>query len=211
MNAHVRVKMNDMSTRSGRAFALADISYRDIDLFEDVAEPLARIERFGSQMETSNIYSVAQHCVIGFDAVLEETRNADAAAYFLLHDAHEAYTGDIITPVSEFFSYLELELCGTSDVVRTIIVTAKQRIDEAIWRAARLVPPARIHKAIVKDMDFRMFAAEQRQLRKPPAGGWSAEIMAAKSVPMRGALKPWPIATAALEYRKRLTSILERV
>jgi 5'-deoxynucleotidase YfbR-like HD superfamily hydrolase len=75
----------------------------DIDLFGDVAEGLARICRFGGHVP-GNPYSVAQHCVIGADAAMEETRDANIAAYFLLHDAHEFVFGDMTTPVAKWLA-----------------------------------------------------------------------------------------------------------
>ncbi|ESY72326.1 hypothetical protein X740_33295 [Mesorhizobium sp. LNHC221B00] len=84
-------------TISGRAFPMTAFTALDIDLFGDVAEGLARICRFGGAVP-GNPYSVAQHCVVGADAALEETRDANVAAYFLLHDAHEFVFGDMTKP-----------------------------------------------------------------------------------------------------------------
>lgn len=83
-----------LRTASGRAFRLvppdpAQVSARDI------ADHLARINRFNGALNGGiGHYSVAQHSML-----VARMLPAELKIYGLLHDAHEAYIGDRITPV----------------------------------------------------------------------------------------------------------------
>lgn len=191
-------------TYTGRAFDLMCFGPADIDLFGDVAESLARLCRYGGHVQCG-LYSVAQHSVVGCDAALAEyPEEPEIAAYVLLHDVHEYIIGDITTPVSGWLSALEAELYGTTVVARSLLDTAKHRIDMAVWRAAGLPPPDRRQSALVKDYDLRLLATEQRQLLMAPPRSWGAEIDAARPIRMRGRLSAWSVAKAADAFRARL-------
>lgn len=58
----------------------------------DIASALSKICRFGGQC--SSFYSVAQHCVMVAGMVAD-----DYALEGLMHDASEAYLGDVIKPL----------------------------------------------------------------------------------------------------------------
>lgn len=197
-----------MQTISGRAFPMSGFTALDIDLFGDVAEGLARLCRYGGHVP-GNPYSVAQHCVVGADAVMEETRDANIAAYFLLHDAHEFVIGDMIKPVALWLATIANDLYGGSaqTMVETVLTTAKARLDMAVWRAAGMPPPAKTYRAVIADFDLRMLATEQRQLLMPAPKSWGKAIDAAKPIQMRGRLTAWPVAKAADEYRDRLAKL----
>jgi hypothetical protein len=192
-----------MQTISGRAFPLPDFSHADVDLYQDVAEGLARVCRYAGHVP-GNGFTVGQHCVVGADAVMEETQDANVAAYFLLHDAHEYIFGDLITPVAKWMSLIEAELYGSNDIVKNIIATAKARLDQSIWRAAGFTPPGATYRAIIDDFDVRMLATEVRHLLMPSPRSWGASIDAAKPIRIRGKISAWPVARVADEFRARL-------
>lgn len=193
-------------TITGRVFPMAGFTASDIDLHGDVAPALARICRYGGHVP-GNPYSVAQHCCIGADAALEETSDANLAAYVLLHDAHEAYFGDMTTPVERWLTALELELFGTSNQASALISTAKARLDTAIWRAAGLPPPGRTYRDGVKSYDLRLLATERLQLLMHCPISWGAEVEAAQPIRMRGRISAWPVAKAIDEYQRRLDDL----
>ena len=83
-----------MITVSGHRFYLEDPRPDDV-FIEDIAHSLSRQCRFNGH--TSVHYSVAQHSVLVSELVEEPELQLAA----LLHDAAEAYTGDIITPVKD--------------------------------------------------------------------------------------------------------------
>jgi uncharacterized protein len=82
-----------VETWSGRVVDLARPSADDIDL-TDIAIHLARIPRFNGA--TRYCYSVAQHSILV--SILCQSNRA-AARWAILHDAHEAYLGDLTTPM----------------------------------------------------------------------------------------------------------------
>lgn len=94
----------------------------DIEL-TSIAASLSRQARFNGN--GSSKISVAQHCIVGATALAGGTGNYLAALWFLLHDAHEAYTGDIITPMKN-----EIVDLGGGDPIGDM----QDRIDDAISR-----------------------------------------------------------------------------
>lgn len=198
--------MTWLQTASGSAFDLLDPRPEDVHFAVDVAEALARIARFTGHVR-SGPYSVAQHSVIGADALFAETHRPELAAAYLLHDAHEAYVGDIATPIAQALAQWALAamMCGDT-AVRDGLRDLKARIDKAIHRAAGMAwpLPAEI-RAKVKLMDLRMLATERRHLLGPSPMPWAVAIETAEPVPLRGKLTVWPWPKAAEEYRIRLT------
>ncbi len=68
---------------------------------DTIATQLAKICRFNGACE--GFYSVARHSVIGALSLYRKYDKATGAA-FLMHDAHEVLTGDVITPVAQALS-----------------------------------------------------------------------------------------------------------
>lgn len=81
-----------ISTRTGHKFPFLNPTVEDINPL-DIATGLAHTARFGGQ--TRMFYSVAQHCL----ALAEMVDHPVAKLYALLHDAAEAYIGDMPTPI----------------------------------------------------------------------------------------------------------------
>lgn len=87
---------NYITTISGRKFWPLDPRAEDI-VIEDIAHALSMICRFNGHVKS--FYSVAQHCLIVSHHV-----PAEAALYGLLHDAAEAYLGDMSGPLKHDLS-----------------------------------------------------------------------------------------------------------
>jgi hypothetical protein len=87
-----------MITSSGVRFFPRDPRPDEI-LIEDIAHHLARICRYGGAVE--GYYSVAEHCCLMSDHFLKGRAawHREAARFALLHDAAEAYIGDLIRPI----------------------------------------------------------------------------------------------------------------
>lgn len=81
-----------MTTATGRVWPLLSATAEDVH-WPDIARQLARIPRFAGCTD-AGIYSVAQHSVAVMAMV-----DPCARPHALLHDAHEAYIGDMITPM----------------------------------------------------------------------------------------------------------------
>jgi len=189
-------------TMSGRAVPLMRLGPDHVDLHGDIAESLARLCRYDGHVP-GGLYSVAQHCVLMADAALEETGDATLAAHCLVHDAHEAYIGDIATPV---VAWMDAVAAETENMARPsgIIAAMKSMADRAIWAAAGLPAPGQTWRDAIRDYDLRMLATEKRQLLMPCATSWGATIETARPIRMRGRITLWSIARAADEWRARL-------
>ena len=85
-------------TRFGKAFPLVNPDPALVD-FKEIALTLAELPRYAGNFEKP--ISVAQHTLIALDACMAADGTALDRAYVLIHDAHEAYMGDITAPVAE--------------------------------------------------------------------------------------------------------------
>jgi hypothetical protein len=95
-----------MMTASGLQFWPLDPRVDEIEI-GDIATGLAHQGRYNGQ--TSRFYSVAQHSIHLAD-YFSARSDHDFARWALLHDAAEAYIGDMIRPLKPIFlSFLEIE------------------------------------------------------------------------------------------------------
>lgn len=136
-----------LHTHSGRQFNLASPSAKDVCI-EDIAHNLSRLCRFTGAVACVH-YSVAQHSVL----VAQKCGCADAF-WGLLHDASEAYTGDINKPLKDMCAQLK---------------EIERGIQAAICEKFGL-PREEPSAVIVSDM--RMLVTERRDLLAPPSFSW---------------------------------------
>ncbi len=178
-------------TFTGRAVDMLAPAPADID-FADVAHALALINRYDGH--TRQPISVAQHCVMGADALLNETGSARMAALFLLHDAHEAYVGDTGTPVQQALSAIEPECLYALRELR-------RRFDTAIHAAACLDGPSRDEEILLKRMDIRMLRAERDALMPARPQDWHRDVEMAAPIPCLPSFATWPTGWRYAELR----------
>ena len=90
-------------TASGITIDLLNPRVQDINI-NDITSGLSKICRFGGQI--SHFYSVAQHSVLCSHLAPQELKKAA-----LMHDASEAYLGDVIKPLKNLLgaAYEEIE------------------------------------------------------------------------------------------------------
>ena len=94
--------MNWILTQTGKRF---DLFEPDADMIDprDIAHSLAHLCRFNGH--TREFYSVAQHSCLVADLVPTEHKLAA-----LLHDATEAYIGDMVRPLKQWMhAYQDVE------------------------------------------------------------------------------------------------------
>lgn len=90
-------------THTGRVFPYDDVSPENICI-EDIAHSLSHLCRYTGH--TNMFYSVAQHSLLVAEKVVGSPEAKLAA---LLHDAAEAYTNDLSSPLKRYLD--DCELC----------------------------------------------------------------------------------------------------
>jgi hypothetical protein len=189
--------MTILQTASGRAFDLVNPTPDMVDFTVDVPEMLSAIARFNGAPRHM-VYSVAQHCCLGANVILRETCNADLVRYFLLHDAHEAYIGDIATPVAQALEYVSASCRGALQFMKT-------RVDIAIHAAAGIPCADLATRHEIHVWDLRMLAAERAQLLTPCGAlenAWAKTLRGLDPAPL-DTIHPWTRDRAAGEWRDR--------
>lgn len=169
-----------------------------------IGNALSKIARFNGIYD-GLAYSVAQHSVMGADALINETGDSTLAGYFLLHDAHEAWIGDQSRPATELladalFRMHDLPVHWVHNAVNEI----KARLDQPIYHKAGLTP---VLPQSVRDMDERMLQAETLAL----FGSTGYRNLAGREMPMpklTGAIKPWGAMKAEEQWLDRLSRYL---
>lgn len=167
--------MNWILTATGKHF---DLFEPDADLIDprDIAHALAHLCRFNGH--TCEFYSVAQHSCIVAELVSEEHKLAA-----LLHDAPEAYLGDMTRPLKQWIS-------------------AYRHFEDHIWERVcerfdlAIELPICVHQA-----DLIALATERRDLMPPDPAIWDCLI---GIEPMAETIRPWSPTEARLTYYQRL-------
>ena len=186
-------------------YDIANPGARPIDMAY-VAHKLARLVRFTGE---PGAIPVAQHAVLGAEAIIAEGGEAFEAVLFLHHDDHEFILGDQSRPLT---ATLGLQLPGFAEGWAAL----KSAWDGALYAALNLPPPeawTSSQTRRVANMDMRMCAAEARALFGPAAlTGQPAE--ARRTPRFNGHLAPpWPAekaASAFLAMHRKLTGVTIR-
>lgn len=167
-----------LQTFTGRAFWPLDPRVDDVDPV-DIAHALSMLCRYGGHVRA--FFSVAEHCVLMSHAVAPEN-----ALWALLHDATEAYMGDMVRPLKrQMPAYAE----------------AEDRLMEVICARFGLDPAC---PAEVKEADNRILRDERDALKTDPPLPWtSLENVPALGVPIGG----WDPAYAKRRYLDRLDEL----
>jgi hypothetical protein len=144
--------MVDMITFSGKSFDPENPQPQQIDLL-DIAVALSRIPRFTGH--TVFQYSVAQHSLLVAQLSSRGQRLTHDIKRIkllsLLHDADEAYTSDIPSPVKQ--------------LLKPAITEVENKIMNAIYSHFRVNPPTPEEKILVKQFDNEAYTIENHYLR----------------------------------------------
>ena len=100
---------NWIQTYTGLKFDL-DNPTPEMIRFDDIAHPLSNLARFNGH--TKFMYSVAQHSVFVAREIKKMGGSVEEQLWGLLHDAAEAYVGDVCSPIKhlpfmESYRYME--------------------------------------------------------------------------------------------------------
>jgi 5'-deoxynucleotidase YfbR-like HD superfamily hydrolase len=164
--------------RSGNYFDFTNPE-RSTFTVADVAHALARICRFTGHCH--HFYSVAQHSVLVSKILPPELQMAG-----LLHDAHEAFVGDIAAPLKLVLpDFRELE----------------DRVQRAVLERFSITLP--LHSEI-KRADLVLLATEKRDLMHVNAREWQ---MPAGVTPLEARITPKTPAQAEREFISRFQEL----
>jgi len=166
----VEVGMTWMQTVSGMPVDLLDPKPEMI-LLGDIAHALARIPRFCGHTLGEWPWSVAQHSLLVEELMPAGSPPSDRLVA-LLHDAHEAYVGDVITPVKRAMDALPFDL-RTYKLPSDVFLDIVDRLDVAIWKAFGLEPSAGT-MGVVRYVDLVALAVEKELLMTPARMEWDA-------------------------------------
>lgn len=129
--------------QSGKRWYLLNPRVEDVDWW-DISNGLSSTFRFDGQTQLT----VAQHLVNCAIVAAELKTDLPILPYAFLHDAHEAYTGDISKPMKNILNHDGL----VSEVER--------RADKVIYQSLELTMPDSETLQLVKEIDGRMLATE---------------------------------------------------
>ena len=132
----------------------------------DIATQLARLPRYNGGTKIGHGTTVATHSVMVMYFMPSGTPPIDRL-HALLHDAHEAYIGDITTPLERAIAVL-----SGSEAVSHL----KARLHLAIEQAAGIGRPDPLTAAAVRLADRQALAVEKRDLIHSDAPPWGSEL-----------------------------------
>lgn len=180
MTAQVARRGDWMQTFTGRQFWPLDPRPEDVDPL-DVAHALSLQCRYNGMV--ARFYSVAEHCVLMSLAVAPEH-----ALHALLHDATEAYVGDMVRPLKNHMPAFR----DAEDLVWAAVAD-RFGIDHEM--------PAEVHEA-----DSRIVLDERDTLLTTPPAPWALDHLAPLGVRIQG----WSPQQAENAYHARLVQLLEQ-
>lgn len=169
-----------MQLQSGAPFYPLEAKPDDIEI-EDIAHALGMVCRYAGHCR--EFYSVAEHSVI-----MSHTVDPEHALWALLHDATEAYIGDLVRPLKhEIRAYMSVE----------------SRLAEAI--AIKFDLPGSMPEQ-VKEHDTRIVVDEMEQIMAPPRQPWP---MLEGYAPLGITLHKWSPDTAGRMFLARFNQLTE--
>lgn len=141
-----------IQTVSGVWVSPKSASENDIQI-KDIAHALSLICRFNGHCR--EFYSVAQHSVIVSEILEHQRYSPEIVLAGLMHDAHEAYLGDMPSPLKKIFKDYG---------------PISEELQKTIEKKYAIPMNENVSK-LVKNADFACFHAEVRDLM--PSNGWN--------------------------------------
>lgn len=165
-------------TYTGKQVWPLDLRPEEICL-EDIAHSLALQCRYNGHIKS--FFSVAQHSVLVAQGLRDQGHDVGIQCIGLLHDAAEAYLGDMIRPLKRSGFMHEF-------------LQAKHRAELVIGEVFGLVLTPML--AAVKDMDNIVLLTEKRDLLAPPPVPWTERGY----VPLAATIYPLMPASAEADF-----------
>lgn len=178
---------NWLQTFNGKYFPLENIQTSAIGM-EDISHHLSMLCRFTGAV--TRFYSVAEHCCLVADEVYDRTGLADMAMTALLHDAHEAYTGDLNAPVKYLPGMERYRMLGKQ---------IQLHIHAKFSKYCNLTTSC---QKLVKKIDMELLATERKLIMLKTDFKWAIDeqnIRPISTIDIEG----WMPARAKAEYLRR--------
>lgn len=170
-----------LQTYTGKQFFPMTPDPHSVDL-EDIAHALSMQCRFNGHVR--EFYSVAEHSVLMADAYLRDfgaLADDDTARHMLLHDAAEAYVGDMIRPLKHDIPAFR--------IVEGVVL-------RAIWARFDLIE---ILPVVVSEYDGRILRDEKAVLLPETPSEWSFGY----DNPLNVAIQCWTPAEAKRQFLRQ--------
>ena len=172
------MNMPAVSTKSGRRVSLLNPSPSQI-VIGDIAHGLAHQCRFNGH--TNKFYSVAQHSVLVASILPRELRLAG-----LLHDASEAYLGDVVQPLKD-------------------LLPEYQAIEENFCKVLGMRFGVNLqHNDAIRHADLVVLATERRDLMPMDNADWSSIT---GITPMSRTIRPKSPEAASAQFTEMFFSL----
>lgn len=189
-----------MQTYCGAAFYPLDPQPTDIE-FVDIAHALSLICRYGGHAK--RFYSVAEHCVLMSHWIEDNATPGDPeqarrlALWALVHDAAEAYLGDLIRPVKRLLpDYQAIE----RDVLGAILEKL------GMWDGEGEQPETPTE---VKEADNRILLTEREALLNRSLLSWNSALEAMS--PLDVQIYGWDPKEAEQRYLARFLDLKKAI
>ena len=176
-----------LQTVSGRRVNPLDPDLDQLDI-EDIARALGNLCRFGGHCRT--FYSVAQHSVIVSQLVEERGGDAEDVFAALMHDAAEAYLGDMPHPLKH------------RSALGAAFREAEEQLEAAIRERFAIKPDV----PEIKRADRALLATERRAFS---AESWHWPELDGVE-PLDFELESWPPQRAAEAFLERYAALAAR-
>ena len=175
-----------VALRSGKLMDLLNPKPEDIDIVE-ISSALGMICRFGGRGD--KFYSVAEHSCILSDWMIEQGLSGFYALCALMHDASEAYVGDMIGPLKPHLPEFK-------------------RVEKRVWSviASKYQLPVNL-SPIIKDADTRLGVTEIMELIPQFDAGEFYPGIEPLYPRLSFRMKFWGVKTAAYQFYDRFQDL----
>lgn len=194
-----------MQTFTGRHIYPLSTKPQDF-VIEDIAHALSMICRFNGQSRV--FYSVGEHSVLLAEFCEQKNYEPELSLWALMHDAAEAYLGDVIRPIKQNAMFTGESDTGSWSMsfhgVESLLIT---RIFEALGLTEHLQNMGHIQS--VKMLDSRILVDESMELMGEVKDWGELQDYQPLGVSISG-LPPFMVEQRFLSAYNRLLAILKK-